>query len=203
MHVSGSFRQAVFSVIAVEHRPRLHRHVQAIDVEIQAREMMYHATTLNRIMSEYTGQTIEQVRKSVCISKLCAHCRITASRSHMQVKLQGTPSPHSQPRMSSHVQSSRPRAQCSQKFSLSLRLQEAFTQLCVVQIEIDTDRDNYMSPLEAKHYGIIDHVVGGDDAGYQMEGSTLAFTKRRLSQDTSDNPNVRCSQLFCMQCAEL
>jgi hypothetical protein len=27
-----------------------------------------------------------------------------------------------------------------------------------------------MSPLEAKKYGIIDHVIGGDDAGYAIEG---------------------------------
>lgn len=52
---------------------------------VQAREMMYHKTNINRIMSEYTGQTVEQV-------------------------------------------------------------------------EADTDRDRYMSPLEAKKYGIIDEV---------------------------------------------
>ena len=37
-----------------------------------------------------------------------------------------------------------------------------------LQIEEDTDRDRYMSPLEAKRYGIIDHVIGGDDAGFQV-----------------------------------
>ena len=47
--------------------------------------MMYHKTNINRIMSEYTGQTVEQV-------------------------------------------------------------------------EADTDRDRYMSPLEAKKYGIIDEA---------------------------------------------
>jgi len=35
------------------------------------------------------------------------------------------------------------------------------------QIEEDTDRDRYMSPLEAKRYGIIDHIIGGDEAGFQ------------------------------------
>eukprot|EP01025_Chloroclados_australasicus_P037535 TRINITY_DN3833_c0_g1_i1.p2 TRINITY_DN3833_c0_g1~~TRINITY_DN3833_c0_g1_i1.p2 ORF type:complete len:172 (-),score=25.12 TRINITY_DN3833_c0_g1_i1:397-912(-) len=79
---------------------------QAIDVEIQAREMMYHKTNINRIMSEYTGQPVEQV-------------------------------------------------------------------------ELDTDRDKYMSPLEAKKYGLIDHIVGGDDAGYQIEGSAKAFTRTK------------------------
>jgi ATP-dependent Clp protease protease subunit len=70
---------------------------------MQAREMMYHKTNINCIMSEYTGQTVEQV-------------------------------------------------------------------------EADTDRDKYMSPLEAKKYGLIDHIVGGDDAGYQITGDTRAFT---------------------------
>ena len=32
-----------------------------------------------------------------------------------------------------------------------------------LQIEEDTDRDRYMSPLEAKSYGIIDHIVGGEE----------------------------------------
>ena len=36
------------------------------------------------------------------------------------------------------------------------------------QIEEDTDRDRYMSPLEAKRYGLIDHIIGGDDAGFQV-----------------------------------
>ena len=27
------------------------------------------------------------------------------------------------------------------------------------KIEADTDRDNYMSPIEAREYGIIDHIV--------------------------------------------
>lgn len=34
---------------------------QAIDIEIQAREIMYHKTNLNRIMAECTGQPVEQV----------------------------------------------------------------------------------------------------------------------------------------------
>lgn len=35
------------------------------------------------------------------------------------------------------------------------------------QIDEDTDRDRYMSPLEAKQYGIIDSVIGGDEAGFK------------------------------------
>ena len=34
---------------------------QAVDMEIQAKEIMYHKANLNRIMSEYTGQAIEKV----------------------------------------------------------------------------------------------------------------------------------------------
>ena len=36
-----------------------------------------------------------------------------------------------------------------------------------MQIDEDTDRDRYMSPLEAKQYGLIDHVIGGDEAGFK------------------------------------
>ena len=35
---------------------------QAVDLEIQAKEIMYHKANLNRIMAEYTGQSIEKVR---------------------------------------------------------------------------------------------------------------------------------------------
>lgn len=34
---------------------------QAVDLEIQAKEIMYHKANLNRIMSDYTGQPIEKV----------------------------------------------------------------------------------------------------------------------------------------------
>eukprot|EP01026_Neomeris_dumetosa_P067727 TRINITY_DN6613_c0_g2_i10.p1 TRINITY_DN6613_c0_g2~~TRINITY_DN6613_c0_g2_i10.p1 ORF type:complete len:310 (-),score=36.43 TRINITY_DN6613_c0_g2_i10:121-978(-) len=79
---------------------------QAVDIEIQAREIMYHKANINRIMADYTGQPVEQ-------------------------------------------------------------------------IEEDTDRDRYMSPLEAKNYGLIDHIVGGDDAGFKIEGSTRDFPKTK------------------------
>jgi ATP-dependent Clp protease protease subunit len=72
---------------------------QAVDLEIQAKEIMYHKANLNRIMSEYTGQPIDK-------------------------------------------------------------------------IEEDTDRDRYMSPLESKQYGIIDTIIGGDEAGFVIQGDT-------------------------------
>ncbi len=34
---------------------------QAVDIEIQAKEIMYHKANLNAIMAECTGQPIEQV----------------------------------------------------------------------------------------------------------------------------------------------
>ena len=48
-----------------------------------------------------------------------------------------------------------------------------------LQIEEDTDRDRYMSPLEAKRYGIIDHIIGGDEAGFAIKGSTHDFPKTK------------------------
>lgn len=50
---------------------------------------------------------------------------------------------------------------------------------CALQIEEDTDRDRYMSPLEAKKYGLIDEVIGGDEAGFQITGTTRDFPKTR------------------------
>lgn len=34
---------------------------QAVDIEIQAREIMYHKANLNRIMADYTGQPVDRV----------------------------------------------------------------------------------------------------------------------------------------------
>jgi len=79
---------------------------QAVDIEIQAKEIMYHKANLNAIMADYTGQPIEK-------------------------------------------------------------------------IEEDTDRDRYMSPLEAKEYGIIDEIIGGDEAVFQVQGSTYDFPKTK------------------------
>jgi ATP-dependent Clp protease protease subunit len=49
----------------------------------------------------------------------------------------------------------------------------------VEKIDADTDRDRYMSPLEAKNYGVIDIVIGGDDAGLKIEGSTSEKLKTK------------------------
>mmetsp|Transcript_16589 Transcript_16589/g.27968 ORF Transcript_16589/g.27968 Transcript_16589/m.27968 type:complete len:332 (+) Transcript_16589:91-1086(+) len=79
---------------------------QAVDIEIQAREIMYHKANLNRI--------------------LAYHCN--------------------QP---------------------------------VTKVDEDTDRDRYMSPIEAKAYGIIDHVIGGDEATMVVEGDVTDFYKTK------------------------
>ncbi|KAA6423823.1 MAG: endopeptidase clp chloroplast precursor [Trebouxia sp. A1-2] len=81
---------------------------QAVDIEIQAKEIMFHKGNLNAIMAECTGQPIDR-------------------------------------------------------------------------IEEDTDRDRYMSPLEAKNYGLIDEVIGGDEAGFQISGTTRDFPKTKES----------------------
>lgn len=96
----------------------------AADIEIQAREIMFHKANINRIMSAYTGQPVEQ-------------------------------------------------------------------------IEEDTDRDRYMSPLEAKTYGIIDHIIGGDDAGFKIEGSLTDFPKTKeeyISWGAEDDDGSRGSR---------
>ena len=78
----------------------------AVDLEIQAKEIMYHKVNLNRIMAECTGKTERQ-------------------------------------------------------------------------IDLDTDRDRYMSPLEAKEYGIIDNILGGDEAVFTAQGDTKYFPKTK------------------------
>lgn len=78
----------------------------AVDIEIQAREIMYHKANLNRIMAACTGQPVDK-------------------------------------------------------------------------IEEDTDRDRYMSPVEAKAYGIIDTIIGGDSATFQIQGDTTKFPKTK------------------------
>lgn len=37
-----------------------------------------------------------------------------------------------------------------------------------MQIEEDTDRDRYMSPLEALEYNIIDAIIGGEQAVFKV-----------------------------------
>lgn len=42
-------------------------------------------------------------------------------------------------------------------------------------IEEDTDRDRYMSPLEARDYGLIDHIIGGDAAVFRIVGDPRKY----------------------------
>jgi len=81
---------------------------QAVDIEIQAQEIMFHKANLNRLMAFHTDQDVKQ-------------------------------------------------------------------------IDEDTDRDRYMSPLEAKNYGIIDEIIGGDDAGLKIEGEPKEYLKTKAS----------------------
>jgi len=76
----------------------------AVDMEISAKEIMFHKANLNRIQSQYTGQPLSK-------------------------------------------------------------------------IEVDTDRDNYMNPIQAREYGIIDHIIGSDDDVFQVKGSLRKFPK--------------------------
>lgn len=88
------------------HQPLGGAQGSAVDIEIQAKEIMHHKANLNRLMAFHTGQDVEK-------------------------------------------------------------------------IDADTDRDRYMSPLEAKNYGVIDIVIGGDDAGLKIEGSTSEKLKTK------------------------
>lgn len=77
------------------------------------------------------------------------------------------------------------------------RIMSAYTGQPVEQIEEDTDRDRYMSPLEAKTYGIIDHIIGGDDAGFKIEGSLTDFPKTKeeyISWGAEDDDGSRGSR---------
>jgi ATP-dependent Clp protease, protease subunit len=79
-------RMALPSARIMIHQPLGGAQGQAIDIEIQAREILYHKQQLNELLRLHTGQSLEQ-------------------------------------------------------------------------IEADTDRDFFMSPAEAKTYGLIDHVL--------------------------------------------
>jgi ATP-dependent Clp protease protease subunit len=95
---------------------------QAVDIEIQAKEIMYHKANLNRIMAEYTSQPLSK-------------------------------------------------------------------------IEEDTDRDRYMSPIEAKEYGIIDHIIGGEEAVFKVVGSNKRFPVVKDSYVTDENDMAKRSVL--------
>lgn len=57
------------------------------------------------------------------------------------------------------------------------RIMADYTGQPLAKIEVDTDRDRYMSPLEAKEYGIIDHIIGGEEAVFNVKGSMKRFPK--------------------------
>jgi hypothetical protein len=57
------------------------------------------------------------------------------------------------------------------------RIMADYTSQPLTKIEEDTDRDRYMSPLEAKEYGIIDHIIGGEEAVFDIKGSLKKFPK--------------------------
>nr|AAN71768.1 ClpP2 [Synechococcus elongatus PCC 7942 = FACHB-805] len=79
-------RMALPSARIMIHQPLGGAQGQAVDIEIQAREILYHKSTLNDLLAQHTGQPLEK-------------------------------------------------------------------------IEVDTDRDFFMSPEEAKAYGLIDQVL--------------------------------------------
>lgn len=102
---------------------------------------MYHKANLNRIMSDYTGQPIEKVGE-----RRAGAARRTEAAGGREAPVPAAPLP--------------------------TRKKQTFTPSSPpphpLQIEEDTDRDRYMSPLEAKAYGLIDHIVGGDEAVFKV-----------------------------------
>ena len=78
-----------------------------------------------------------------------------------------------------------------------LRMKETLNQILVRhsgktmdQIQRDTDRDYFMSALEAKSYGIIDHVIANRDDLDRLEKRRNSMAKKK-----DDNDNLFCS--FC------
>ena len=45
------------------HQPLGGARGQAVDIEIQAKEILYHKRTLNKLLSEHTGQTLEKIEQ--------------------------------------------------------------------------------------------------------------------------------------------
>jgi hypothetical protein len=54
------------------------------------------------------------------------------------------------------------------------RIMSEYTSQSLSKVELDTDRDRYMSPLEAKEYGVIDHIIGGDSATFRVSVDVAA-----------------------------
>jgi ATP-dependent Clp protease protease subunit len=105
---------------------------QAVDVEIQANEIMFHKANLNRLMAFHTGQDVKK-------------------------------------------------------------------------IDEDTDRDRYMSPLEAKNYGVVDEIIGGDDAGLKIEGEPKDYLKTKAAYISwfDDSDDLDSGSRFSGQAQEI
>merc|ERR1712113_357677 len=71
------------------------------------------------------------------------------------------------------------------------RIMASYTNQTVEKIEEDTDRDRYMSPLEAKEYGLIDYIIGGETATFKVDGNFLTFpqTKEEYIAWGKENPS--------------
>jgi len=49
----------------------------------------------------------------------------------------------------------------------------------------------YMSPIEAREYGIIDHIIGGDEAVFKVKGSNKRFPAVKVRR-TGGGGGARC-----------
>merc|ERR1719284_1690576 len=92
----------------------------AVDIEIQAREIMYHKANLNNLMAKYTGHHIDKIDR-------------------------------------------------------------------------DTDRDRYMSPIEAKDYGLIDHIIGGANASFKIDNCIYDIPKSKQDYISWGHDNTEFS----------
>jgi ATP-dependent Clp protease protease subunit len=52
-----------------------------------------------------------------------------------------------------------------------------------------------MSPIEAKEYGIIDHIIGGEEAVFKVVGSNKRFPIVKDSYVTDENDMAKRSVL--------
>jgi hypothetical protein len=160
---------------------------------------MYHKANLNRIMADYCGQPIDKVRMlwsffgSLCGGILRAQPHV-GPRSPAEIHVQDVLASCLLPGPACLLRSTSPRVAnrqweyagpcmwlaypicCSRQFCRcrGCLWWAAATRVCLcLQIEEDTDRDRYMSPLEARSYGIIDHIVGGDEVRSRAEQGGL------------------------------
>ena len=155
---------------------------------------MYHKANLNRIMAEYTGQPIEKVRLGARLGgagmgrlrserlwgaaapRLGSRSRAGAwagrSVPGWGLRGRGFASPGAQgcrPQAGPAV----PRVACVGSALPPCLPTHPHPTSSPPQIEEDTDRDRYMSPLEAKAYGLIDHIVGGEEAVFKVGAGRL------------------------------